>query len=176
MRAIVLYESMYGNTRAVAHAIAEGMAALQVSLIPVGAASAETTESADLLVIGAPTHAGGLSRTQTRAQAVLAAERSTGALVLEPDAAGAGVREWLAALQPGRTRVAAFDTRVRGAGLIGHAAPKIARALRRLGYELADGPHSFFVTRQNALLPGELERARAWGQVLAAHAETLTGS
>ena len=49
-----------------------------------------------------------------------------------PAASDAGVREWLDALPTGRAkRVAAFDTRL-GRPFACGAAPRIARALRRL--------------------------------------------
>ncbi|WP_353744571.1 flavodoxin domain-containing protein, partial [Thermocrispum sp.] len=51
MHALVVYESMYGNTKAIAEAIARGLAsAAQVDLVEVG--SAPSTVDADVLVVG----------------------------------------------------------------------------------------------------------------------------
>ena len=55
-----------------------------------------------------------MSRSRTRNAAVDAATGDD-ELVVEPDAAGPGVREWLASLPttpPGGVRAAAFDTRI----------------------------------------------------------------
>ena len=68
-RALVVYESMFGNTEAIAHAIAEGLSLqLAVELVEVSAAPT-TLRDVDLLVAGGPTHAFGLSRRSTRESA-----------------------------------------------------------------------------------------------------------
>jgi len=172
MHAGVLYESMYGNTRAIAEQIAAGLTGFDATLVPVGTATAETIEGADLVVVGAPTHAFGLSSPRTRVAAERQAALAHGAFTLEPGALGGGAREWLAALPRGRQLVAAFDTRIRGAGFAGHAAPRIARRLRTRGYRVIAAPHSFFVTKDNVLRPSELADAHAWGQALAAMVES----
>lgn len=64
MKAVVIFESMYGNTRAIAEAVAEGIGAgrdVQVTVLPVSAADRELIRDADLLVVGGPTHAHGMS-------------------------------------------------------------------------------------------------------------------
>jgi flavodoxin len=62
MRALVVYESMYGNTHVVASNIADGLRAThEVTLVPVADATADLVAEADLLVVGAPTHVHGLS-------------------------------------------------------------------------------------------------------------------
>ncbi|UNX55446.1 flavodoxin/nitric oxide synthase [Georgenia sp. TF02-10] len=176
--ALVVYESMFGNTRAVAEAVATGMARVApgdaVDVIEVGTAPALAAVDADLLVIGAPTHAFGLSRPTTRSDA--AARTGTGVL-----STTIGVREWLehagapAALPadgatPARRGLpaAVFDTRVLRRNLPGHAADAIARRLRQLGLSLVTEPATFTVDGYTGpLLPGELDRARAWGEYLA---------
>jgi hypothetical protein len=92
-------------------------------------------------------------------------------LVLEPGAAGAGLREWLATLTAAPLRAAAFDTRVQRSTLVtGRAAPKIGRSLQRSGWHLIAEPESFLVTtKKPTLVAGERERAREWGKTLAAH-------
>ena len=62
MKAVVVFESMFGNTGTVAAAIADGLAAhAEVSLVNVANPVAELAQDVDLLVVGAPTHAFGLS-------------------------------------------------------------------------------------------------------------------
>src|SRR5665647_924724 len=113
MTVLVVYESMYGSTQAVAAAIAEGMApAGPVRVVEVGALAAEPRGSAisgdvDLLVVGGPTHAFGMSRPNTRLEA---AKTAPGGSVIS---SGIGIREWLGgvALPDGGTRFATFDTK-----------------------------------------------------------------
>ena len=61
MRALVVYESMYGNTQVTAGNIADGLRGdYEVTLVPLAEATAELVAGADLLVAGAPTHMHGL--------------------------------------------------------------------------------------------------------------------
>ena len=72
MRALIVYESMYGNTRRMAEAIAEGLeAAMPTRVLPVASADYDALAGADLLLVGGPTHAHGMSHPATRAEAVL---------------------------------------------------------------------------------------------------------
>ncbi|MDM7830189.1 flavodoxin family protein [Cellulomonas edaphi] len=164
MAALLVFESMYGSTAAVAEAIAAGLADVrvgatvcEVGLVPPGAVQDETT----LLVVGAPTHQRGLSTPRSRSAA-----RHDGDPTLSP---GDGVREWLDAL-PGRCAgrpAAVFDTALLGRRA-GSAAPAIARRLGKAGATLVVPPESFAVSgRSSGLLPDELERARSWGRSLA---------
>ena len=67
MRAVVVYESMYGNTHVVASNIADGLrAAYEVTLVPVAEASEDLVAEADLLIVGGPTHMHGLSSSASR--------------------------------------------------------------------------------------------------------------
>lgn len=172
MRALVVYESMYGNTRAVATAIAEGLrSSHEVDVVAVGGATAALTSAADLLVVGGPTHMRGMARASSRRMAA-DASRKPGGPQLDPDAAGTGLREWLDDLADGRrSAAAAFDTRLSGPPLLtGRAALGIARVLRGHAYRLTAPPESFIVDKQNRLLAGELQRAAQWGHRLAAAA------
>jgi hypothetical protein len=170
MRSVIVYESMYGNTRHIAEEIARGLTAVDADTdtTVVVAAHAVTTEqlaAADLLVMGAPTHVHSLPRPSTRTGAVEKAQE----LVLEPDATEAGVRELTDTLPDGAGRAAAaFDTRVNIAPLLsGRASKAIGRALHHQGYRLLADPESFLVDPETHLLDGELERARTWGATLA---------
>src|SRR5512140_2757465 len=94
MRAVVVYESMYGNTHLIADAIGAGLeSAFDVRIVPVSHAGPEVIADADLVVVGGPTHAHGMSRASTRKAAVQAADKPVGGLTVEPDALGPGLRE-----------------------------------------------------------------------------------
>lgn len=174
MRATVVYESMYGNTRSVAEAIGRGLRAaastvpVSVTVTRVGDVDAEALRALDLLVVGGPTHAWGLSRPSTRRTAVEAAAKPGSRLTVEPGADGPGLREWLEDLRCVPTRVAAFDTHMKAPlGLSGSAARRIARRLKACGFLQAGRPEQFLVSKQNRLEPGEVDRATRWGETLA---------
>jgi hypothetical protein len=163
-RAVVVYESMFGNTEAVARAVAEGLGVgMQTQVVPVAQASADTAD-VDLLVLAGPTHALGMSRPSTRRSAVDQGGQPVGG----PQR---GIREWLETLPRATSRrgAAAVDTRIRKRGVPGSAARGAARRLRRLGYDVAE-PTSFWVDGTSGpLREGELRRARSWGAELAMH-------
>lgn len=171
MRAVIVYESMYGNTHAVANSVAEGLGdeACDVTIVPVGRATEELTGHCDLLMVGGPTHRHGLPRRSTRRSAAKAAGQPDSRLTLESGALGPGLREWLHGLTAvdGIT-AAAFDTRMDGPVLFtGQASRTIARQLRRRGYRVLTPWHSFPVSKQNGLDASQAERGRTWGQALA---------
>jgi len=61
-KAMIIYESKYGNTKLVAEKIAEGLAVgkqIGVTIIDVGNADVETLTHADIILFGAPNHMGG---------------------------------------------------------------------------------------------------------------------
>lgn len=169
MKAVVVYESMYGNTHSVAEAIAEGLgSAADTEIISTEDVGQMDLTGLDLLVVGGPTHAHGMTRSQTREAAVKDARSGEKELTLDPSAEGPGVREWLDSLGPSSGRAAAFDTRVDMPELLtGHASKGIGKKLKHHGYELVADPESFLVSGDSGLLPGELDRARNWGRMLA---------
>jgi hypothetical protein len=169
MRAVVVYESMYGNTHLVADAIGDGLTkAYEVDVVPVERADQQLLEHADLIVVGGPTHAHGMSRVATREAAAADAHKPGSDLTLDRDAEDPGLREWFTALPTLHTKAAAFDTRVDlPAVLTGRASKGIARQLRRLGLDLVAEPESFLVTKQNQLAPDQTTRAWQWGERLA---------
>jgi hypothetical protein len=170
MRAVVVYESMYGNTHLVADAIGAGLeTAFEVSVVPVSQADPAVLDGAGLVVVGGPTHVHGMSRASTRKAATEAADKPASPLNLEPDAAGPGLREWFASLGRYPVKAAAFDTRMHApAALTGRASKGVARLLRAHGFEVIAEPESFLVTKQDRLEPHETTRARDWGSKLAA--------
>jgi hypothetical protein len=170
MRALVVYESMFGNTQAIARAVADGLAATHgvddARLVEVGVAPAQVGDDVDLLVVGAPTHAFTLSRPSTRREAVT----KTGEPLVS---AGIGLREWLDGLDRDDRHLAAaaFDTRVDKPRLPGSAARAAARRLRRVGMALVVRPATFRVDGMTGpLLDGEVDRARRWAADVGARA------
>ncbi|WP_068398379.1 hypothetical protein [Kribbia dieselivorans] len=162
MRTFIVYESEFGNTKAVAEAVAAGFAAAGAvegpAPVVTGVEEAPPLQelAADLLVVGAPTHAFGLSRPGTREDA----HQRGGAQVIT------GVREWLEAAETVHLPAATFDTHLHHAP--GSASGAAAKRLRKLGCELVADPEKFYVEgTAGPLLEGEAERARQWGAGLA---------
>lgn len=155
MRAAVVYESMFGNTATLATSVANGLrhTGMEVKVIPVALAGSDVLRTHDLVVIGAPTHALGMSRPSTRADAVLRGAPA--------EVEARGVREWLEELEDADSvRIAAFDTRSRTMRhLPGSAAKHVAHLLRRRGYEVSPSV-SFYVGGLEGPL-GHDEEARA---------------
>jgi menaquinone-dependent protoporphyrinogen IX oxidase len=175
MRALVVYESMYGNTHVIASNIADGLRATHdVTLVPVAQATRELLDAADLLIVGGPTHMHGLASASSRRWAAKAADKRGSGLALDPDATGPGLREWLHGIGHGQALAAAFDTRLSGAPVTtGRASRTVSRLLKRHGYRLAADPESFLVDQQNILLKGESWRARCWGDAVGSSASHL---
>ena len=166
MKAVVVYESMYGNTHLIADAIANGLRTRNddVVVAPVGEATNKLLADADLVVVGGPTHVHGLSRDKTRTAAVDAARKEDSELELDPDAEGAGLRDWFDTLRELPSNAAAFDTRLDApAVLTGRASKGIAKRLRAHGSTLVVEPMSFLVTKESHLVDDEATHARDWG-------------
>lgn len=169
MTAVVIHESMFGATRRVAEAIGRGISQQrEVLVVPIGDVTPELIGSADLVVVGGPTHLHSLSRPTSRKAAVEAANKPDSGITLEKGAGGPGLREWLPTVSAAGTLVAAFDTRMHGPQFFtGRASRRINRSLRRHGAHPVCAPESFLVAKDNTLDPGELERAHDWGVELA---------
>jgi flavorubredoxin len=164
MHAVVVYESFWGNTAAVARAIAEGIGP-EASAMTTDDATPEVVAAADLVVVGAPVLGFQLPTDQVRASLL----RETSAPT-PPDTAHRSMRTWLEALPIGRARVAAFETRFRFSpgGSIG----TIEHDLERVGHRVMAKGRKFLVTgKYGPLKAGELERAREWGIELATAAQ-----
>lgn len=152
MKALVIYDSVYGNTQKIAQAIGDGLTG-EVKVVPVGDMNASEVRSFDLLVVGSPVHGG---RATPSIEAFL---QQLPAHALE-----------------GKS-VAAFDTRFeaeeQGIGLrilmsvIRYAAERIARELAKKGGRLAAEPEGFIVEqKEGPLKQGELERASQWAKAM----------
>ena len=171
MNALVVSESMYGNTAAVGEAIAASLRAcgLNVQARLVTEVDPVETAEVELLVAGGPTHVHGMSRASTRKTAASDAKNAFPTPTLEP-----GLREWLRQLPPGQNRLAAaFDTRIdKPVILTGSAAKGIARLFESRGFRLVVKPESFFVTNENQLVERALQHAASWGEAIATRATT----
>jgi flavodoxin len=145
MNTLIVYHSVFGNTQAIAEAIAEAMQQKgAVRLTRVDRFSAAELEGIALMIMGCPTH----RHSVPQAVRTMLEGMSRGAL------RGVGV--------------AAFDTRYRKARwLTGSAAHKVARNLRKFGGRQVVGPESFFVAgREGPLEEGEIERAKEWAELI----------
>ncbi|WP_405064850.1 flavodoxin domain-containing protein [Kribbella sp. NBC_01510] len=171
LRALVVYESMFGNTEQVARAIGAGLReTMAVVLCAVDDAPAHVPADVDLLVVGGPTHAFGMSRPTTRSDAA-----GHGRLIMSPEA---GIREWLDQLPDvqGLCAAATFDTRMtKVRWMPGSAAHGAAKLLHERGYPLLLKPTSFCVVDTfGPLMDDQLLRAHEWGSDLAK--ELLAGT
>ncbi len=153
MKALVVYDSVFGNTEKVAQAVAQ---ALGSEAVKVPAVSSAAPVEVTLLVVGSPTRA----------------FRATPATMA-----------WIKALPANAlsgVKVAAFDTRISaeesGSGflkvmvkLFGYAAKPILAALQKKGGQAVAADEGFYVNAsEGPLRDGELERAAAWAAKLVA--------
>ena len=149
MKALVVYDSVFGNTEKVAQAIAE---ALGAQALRVGDVKPEHLAALDALIVGSPTRA--FSATPA-------------------------VKKWLRGLvrhSLNGVQVAAFDTRAdvqevnsrvltAFVKLFGYAAEPMAARLVKKGGTQAMPPAGFVVNgTEGPLREGELERAAAWAR------------
>jgi flavodoxin len=145
MRALVVYDSKFGNTEQIARVIGTSLAESgPVEIEPIDKVEG-LPPNTDLLVIGGPTHGHGVS---------------------------AGIKGFFDALEPESLTgiyAAAFDTRLKMPELLtGAASHGITRRLQSKGAQVVAKPQSFLVAHgEGPLVEGELERARSWAGQLA---------
>jgi flavodoxin len=147
MKTLVVYDSVYGNTETVARAVGDAIPGA-VQVLRIGQVNAADCETADLLIVGSPTH---------------------GAL---PTPAIQGLIERIGSPVREGAKAATFDTRLTWPFLErwgGFAAPKMADSLREKGWTFVAEPGGFFVRglKKGPLKRGEAERAAAWARALA---------
>lgn len=152
MKALVIYDSAFGNTEKVAQILGKSLSTTgEVRVLRAVEAGGEDVDQIELLVVGSPTQ---------RFNATPA------------------VNEFLDRLQKDSLRgvkVAAFDTRFTEdeiaktkvlsffVNIFGYAAEPISNKLVKKGGELICPPEGFFVAgMEGPLLEGELERASIW--------------
>lgn len=170
MTALIVTESLFGNTLAIAEAIGDGIAEVRgragVQVVHASEAPPVVPLAVDLLVVGAPTHTLSMPNASTRDDIA----RRGGVVAVAP-----GIREWIETVTiPDGLAVATFDTSIHLRIQLGTASRSAARALRHRGVEATVGP-SFWVTgMEGPLADGELGRATAWGRELAERAPAVT--
>jgi len=142
MKALVVYDSVYGNTEKIARAIA-GAIVGEVKVLRPAEVNASELKSVDLVIVGSPTQGG----------------RATPA-----------IQEFLSKIPSNALKnvsVASFDTRfsTRLVKIFGYAAGRIANILKDKGGRLVAPPEAFIVkSREGPLKEGELERAASWAK------------
>ena len=150
MKALIVYDSIYGNTRKIAQSIG-GAITGDVKVLRAGEVNLSELESISFLIVGSPTQ--GFRATKP----IQAFIESISGDTLK------GVN------------VAVFDTRIpanevgKGLRLLmkmgGYAAPRIAQALNKKGGNLVAPAEGFFVKdKEGPLKEGELERAISWAK------------
>lgn len=154
MKAMVVHDSVFGNTEKVAQAIGQALGSPEdVQVVQVSDAKPEQLVGLTLLIVGSPTR----QFSPTGA--------TTGFLKSIPKHGLKGVK------------VAAFDTRFTESAIekvrilaffvkiFGYAAKPIADRLQKKGGELVVPPEGFYVgDTEGPLLDGELERAADWAK------------
>ena len=147
-KALVVYDSYYGNTQAVAEAIA---GALEGKILhrKAGDLKGESMEGSYLFVVGSPTRA---FRPSPDIAAFL--RNLPGETIRKSD-----FLFFDTSYQTGEIQVAILRFM---AGIFGSAAPAMSKDLRKRGGRVL-GHRSFYVTGEKGpLAPGEGERAAAW--------------
>lgn len=161
MNALVVYESLWGSTAAVAKAIAEGLGNGTRALSTADATPADVA-AVDLVVVGCPILGFNLPNDQ-----MLEAVRTNPGTSKRPDVSQPSMDAWLSELPRGTARFTTFDTRV-GGFIHGSAFPKVAARLSELGYrQVHDGAYFQVKGKFGPLREGETDRARSWGASLA---------
>ncbi len=169
MRTLVIYESLYGNTHMVASGIADGLRAHgDVQLVPADEATDELVASADLVVVGGPTHGHGMTRASTRAEARDRAGKPGSALTLDEHADGLASATGWAPCATARTRWPPRSTR---GSTCRRCSPVGRRPASRTGcVAMASGsqssPRASSSTGTTSSVAGEADRARDWGSSL----------
>jgi hypothetical protein len=160
MKAIVVYESHWGNTAAIAEAIAEGIGP-DARAVTTTDATPELIVDAELVVAGAPVMAFSLPK-----DSMLESMTKDRKAPVPPDVSHRPLRDWLDGLPSGKGAAASFETRLRWSP--GGATGTIDDRFRRAGFRTIAKPEKFVVKGSyGPLREGELERAREWGAALA---------
>jgi flavodoxin len=147
MKAHIVYDSAYGNTKAVAEAIAQGLKPIRAAAVSVTDFNPGNLSGGDLLIVGSPIN--GWRPTPK-------------------------ITELLGQLANGKLKgikATAFDTRVRFF-IHGDAAKTITKLLTEGGANIISRPAPFYVRgTEGPLRSGELEKATGWAKSLASALE-----
>jgi flavodoxin len=157
MKAIVIYDSQFGNTERIAQAIRDALSdTTETRLMRASSVAPRDLMAAELLIIGSPTQ---------RFHATEPVDR-----ILK----GVSLRGCRAAAFDTRFDMAEVDSRalklaVKVAGDSAYAAPRIAAVLEKAGATMVVPPEGFIVTgTEGPLREGELPRAAEWARSIVA--------
>jgi flavodoxin len=152
MKALVVYDSVFGNTGQIAQAIGEGLGSQEdVQVLQVSDVKPEMLTGLAVLVVGSPTQKFSPLGTTTRFLKGIADDSLRGIKVAAFDTR-------FAPAEIEKVRILAFFVRI-----FGYAAEPIAKRLQKKGGELVIQPEGFYVTDvKGPLQEGELERASNW--------------
>ncbi|MDE1861262.1 MAG: flavodoxin family protein [Candidatus Micrarchaeota archaeon] len=140
MKALVLYDSNFGNTKVIADAISKQLGVFSTS---VKGFKESDLSGVSLLIVGSPINAWGPTEGTARALATLKRIGLKG------------------------IKAAAFDTRIKMV-ISGDAAKKISKVLKEAGAEIVAEPTGFFVKgKEGPLADGEEKRAAEWAKRMA---------
>jgi flavodoxin I len=153
MKALVIYDSFFGNTEKIARAICDALCDNKdVDVRRVCDVRPEQLTGLNLLIVGSPTRA------------------------FRPSPSISGFLKSIPANSLYGIKSASFDTRISPddtnsrvlrfmVSLFGYAAKPISEKLRNKGAEIITAPEGFFVTgTEGPLKDGELEQAAAWAK------------
>ncbi len=157
MKAMVAYDSAYGNTEQIAHAIGNALGSQeQVEVVQVGDVRPEQLAGLSLLIVGSPTQKFSPTGVTTNLLKCIPNDALRGVKVAAFD-----TRFTVAEIE--RIKILAFFVR-----LFGYAAEPIADRLQKKGGELVVPPEPFYVGgTEGPLLEGELARAADWAKQIA---------
>ena len=158
MKAMVVYDSVFGNTGQVAQAIGEALdPSGEVEVRRVADVQPGQLAGLTLLVVGSPTRQFSPTGATTNLLKSIPKDGLKGVKVAAFD-----TRFTVEEIE--KVRILAFLVRI-----FGYAAEPIANRLEKKGGHLAAAPEGFYVSdTEGPLLEGELERAADWAQEIAA--------
>jgi flavodoxin len=141
MKALIIYDSQFGNTEQIAKAM-EATLGKDAKAVRVGAVKDADFATHSLILVGSPTQGGRMTVAMKTFLDNLTADKLKD------------------------KRFAAFDTRLKGwSKIFGYAAPRIETAIKEKGGNTTAQPQGFFVqSSKGPLLDGELERAATWAK------------
>ncbi len=153
MKALIIYDSFFGNTEKVANAIGDAISGqMDVEVCTVSDIKSEQLKGLSLLIVGSPTRAFRPSPAITKFLNSITSGSLSGVKAAGFD-----------------TRISISDTKSRFlrfmANLFGYAANPISEKLGKKGAQIAIAPEGFFVKdTKGPLKDGELERACEWAR------------
>jgi len=167
MKALVIFDTNFGNTKIIAEAIAKEFGddtkAISVSDFNVG-----ELEGIDLLVVGSPIIGWKPSERMGKFLASLSLVVGSPIVGWEPSERTGKVLASLNKNQLKGIKAVAFDTRVK-VFYHGDAGGKISRKLKDAGAEIIAKPQAFFVQeKEGPLVDGEAEKAAEWARMIKA--------